>query len=48
MLEDTKARCMLCNKLFKAQDFLLKHIALKHIQELEEVKAKVRRFFFTP
>lgn len=35
---DPKSRCQLCNKLFKGSEFVLKHLNLKHDQEIIKLK----------
>jgi len=40
-----KFRCKLCGKLFKGQEFVRKHINLKHNDKLEEVRNDVSNLF---
>jgi len=39
-LEDEKYRCAVCNKLFRGDEFVRKHIVLKHVDSLNEAKQK--------
>jgi len=39
-LDDEKYRCGLCNKLFMAENFVKKHIGLKHPEKILETKKK--------
>ena len=45
--EASKYRCKECNKLFKAPEFVIKHIAVKHPEvlnpKLEEVSGRLAR-----
>lgn len=41
-LEDEKYRCSFCNKLFRGDEFVRKHINLKHDGPLKEAKQKVQ------
>jgi hypothetical protein len=42
-----KFRCKLCGKLFKGQEFVRKHINLKHNDKLEEVRAEVGKLLYS-
>lgn len=39
-LEDEKYRCAFCSKLFKGDEFVRKHIVLKHVENITEVRQK--------
>lgn len=43
-LEDEKYKCLLCNKLFKAPEFVSKHIKLKHPEKMEDIEAECAFF----
>lgn len=41
-LEEEKYRCAFCSKLFRGEEFVRKHAVLKHVDNITEVKQKVR------
>ena len=45
--DDSKYRCLVCSKMFKGDNFVKKHIGLKHTERIEEIKemAKYRNSY---
>jgi hypothetical protein len=39
--EDGKVSCTLCTKKFRAMEFIIKHHALKHAEDLEKIKKHI-------
>eukprot|EP01134_Creolimax_fragrantissima_P002630 CFRG2630T1 len=43
-IETEKFKCLLCSKMFRGQEFVIKHLKKKHSEELQSVRDKVMMF----
>ena len=39
--EGAKSRCGICSKLFRSPDFVVKHLKLKHVEEVENIRTQL-------